>query len=48
MMGSLAQGSAPANPRLHLTWLRSALSDIFTRIGVDWLAKDLTAQPPGG
>jgi len=34
MMVSLAQGIAPANLRLHPTWPCSALSDIFTPIGV--------------
>lgn len=42
------QAKPPANPRLDLTWLSSARSGIFKRIVVDWLAKDLTAQAPGG
>lgn len=36
------------NPRLQPTWLIDAFSQVLTRIGVDFIAKVLTTQPPSG
>ncbi|MCL0057050.1 hypothetical protein M1N50_01870, partial [Dehalococcoidia bacterium] len=36
------------NHRMNPTWLIGALFEFLTRIGVGWLAKVLTPQPPSG